>query len=51
MNILQQPNAFFSRDAPHHHDIGALSIYYPIYMVVHLGLARYVLNFDVVVRW
>jgi hypothetical protein len=31
VNFLKQLNAFFSRDTPHHHAIGASSIQYPVY--------------------
>jgi hypothetical protein len=49
MNILQQLNTFLSRDALHHHAIGASSVQYPVYKMEHLSLVCYALNFGVVV--
>jgi hypothetical protein len=47
--IFEQLYAFFSRDAPHHHPIGALSIQYPINQVIHSELAHDALDFGIVI--
>jgi hypothetical protein len=47
MYIFKQLYTFFSRDALHH-PVGTLPIQYPINQVIHSGLVRDVLDFDIV---
>jgi hypothetical protein len=49
MYIFKRLYAFFSRDAPHLHPIGALPIQYSINQVVHSELACDALNFGIII--